>query len=161
MRRRAPIPLADSHHFHRGWPPILFYIILRMALSSRLSRFTCSSRMERVSSEALLAINLLNLAFAVTPGLLKVLGVKLYYSVYSIYYRMVKTIMIRDDIYNRLLSLKGDSSFSEVIARLLEESKTARVDRLRRYFGILKDEEAEELERIVEELRSRLRIRLP
>ena len=69
--------------------------------------------------------------------------------------------MIRDDIYNRLLSLKGDSSFSEVIARLLEESKTARVDRLRRYFGILKDEEAEELERIVEELRSRLRIRLP
>ena len=74
---------------------------------------------------------------------------------------MVKTIMVRDDIYNRLLSLKGDSSFSEVIARLLEESRVARLVRLRRYFGILSEEEAEDLERIVGELRSRLRIRLP
>ena len=70
---------------------------------------------------------------------------------------MVKTIMVRDDIYNRLLSLKGDSSFSEVIARLLEESRAARLVRLRRYFGIVSEEEADELERIVGELRSRLR----
>ena len=79
------------------------------------------------------------------------------YTVYRI--AMVKTIMVRDDIYNRLLSLKGDSSFSEVIARLLEESKASRLVRLRRYFGILSEEEADELERIVGELRSRLRIR--
>jgi len=72
---------------------------------------------------------------------------------------MVRTIMVRDDVYKRLLSLKGDSSFSEVIARLIEESKRARVDRLKRYFGILSDEEAEELEATVEGLRSRLRMR--
>ena len=67
--------------------------------------------------------------------------------------------MVRDDVYKRLLSLKGDLSFSEVIARLIEESKRARVDRLKRYFGILSDEEAEELEATVEGLRSRLRMR--
>jgi len=72
---------------------------------------------------------------------------------------MVRTIMVRDDVYKRLLSLKGDLSFSEVIARLIEESKRARVDRLKRYFGILSDEEAEELEATVEGLRSRLRMR--
>ena len=81
------------------------------------------------------------------------------YTVYRI--AMVKTIMVRDDIYNRLLSLKGDSSFSEVIARLLEESRAARLVRLRRYFGILSEGEADELERIVEDLRGRLRIRFP
>jgi predicted CopG family antitoxin len=33
---------------------------------------------------------------------------------------MVKTITIRDDIYKKLLAIKGDESFSELIERLIE-----------------------------------------
>ncbi len=33
---------------------------------------------------------------------------------------MVKTITIRDDVYRKLLAIKGDESFSELIERLIE-----------------------------------------
>jgi len=33
---------------------------------------------------------------------------------------MVKTITIRDDVYEKLVALKGDESFSELIERLIE-----------------------------------------
>ncbi|HID42990.1 MAG TPA: antitoxin [Archaeoglobaceae archaeon] len=33
---------------------------------------------------------------------------------------MVKTITIRDDVYSKLLAIKGEESFSELIERLIE-----------------------------------------
>ena len=33
---------------------------------------------------------------------------------------MVKTITIKDDVYKKLVALKGDESFSELIERLIE-----------------------------------------
>jgi len=33
---------------------------------------------------------------------------------------MVKTITIRNDVYEKLVALKGDESFSELIERLIE-----------------------------------------
>jgi len=33
---------------------------------------------------------------------------------------MVKTITIRDDVYRKLLAIKGEESFSELIERLIE-----------------------------------------
>jgi predicted CopG family antitoxin len=55
----------------------------------------------------------------------------------------MKTIMIRDDVYRRLVEIKGDKSFSEIIEELIEESLTVRRRKLEKYFGILSDREAE------------------
>jgi len=68
----------------------------------------------------------------------------------------MKTISIRDDIYRRLVEIKGEGeSFSDVIEKLLEK----KVD-ISEYFGVLKDSETlEEIEKCLE-LRKRARIRL-
>ena len=69
----------------------------------------------------------------------------------------MKTISIRDDVYNRLLEMKEEGeSFSDVIEKLLERKNT----RISKYFGILKDGEVlEEIEKCLESRKSaRLRI---
>ena len=69
----------------------------------------------------------------------------------------MKTISIRDDVYSRLLEMKGEGeSFSDVIEKLLERRNT----RISKYFGILKDGEVlEEIEKCLESRKSaRLRI---
>ncbi|BCS93498.1 hypothetical protein L3N51_01761 [Metallosphaera sp. J1] len=68
----------------------------------------------------------------------------------------MKTIMIRDDVYERLLEIKGDRSFSELIDQLIRESRDSRNKRLMRYFGILTDEEANKLEEEVKRAREKL-----
>ncbi|QGA54309.1 antitoxin [Sulfolobus sp. E5-1-F] len=52
----------------------------------------------------------------------------------------MKTIMIRDDVYKKLVEIKGDRSFSEVIDELIEDSKEVRNRRLMRFFGILSED---------------------
>jgi Uncharacterized ACR, COG1753. len=65
----------------------------------------------------------------------------------------MKTIMIRDDVYRRLVEIKGDKSFSEIIEELIEESLTVRRRKLEKYFGILSDKEAEEVMNEIKEAR--------
>ena len=65
----------------------------------------------------------------------------------------MKTIMIRDDVYRKLVEIKGDKSFSEVIEELIEESVSLRKKKLERYFGILSEEEAKEILKAIEESR--------
>ncbi|ADX81784.1 VapB-type antitoxin [Sulfolobus islandicus HVE10/4] len=67
----------------------------------------------------------------------------------------MKTIMIRDEVYRKLVEIKGDKSFSDVIEELIEESLSLRRKKLEKYFGILSEEEAEELEREIKEMRKR------
>ena len=55
------------------------------------------------------------------------------------YTSYMKTIMIRDDVYKKLVEIKGDKSFSEIIEELIEESLTVRRRKLEKYFGILSD----------------------
>jgi len=51
-------------------------------------------------------------------------------------YAYMKTISIRDDIYERLVNLKGEGeSFSDVIERLLSRKGFS----IERFFGCLKD----------------------
>ena len=70
----------------------------------------------------------------------------------------MKTISIRDDIYERLLMLKEEGeSFSDVIEKLLEKGGFS----LEEYFGCLKDspaldEIAEYSRRVGESARSRI-----
>jgi predicted CopG family antitoxin len=65
----------------------------------------------------------------------------------------MKTIMIRDDVYRKLNKIKGNKSFSDIIEELIEESLSLRKKKLEKYFGILSEEEAKELEREIKEMR--------
>ena len=67
----------------------------------------------------------------------------------------MKTIMIRDDVYRKLNEIKGNKSFSDIIEELIEESLSLRRKKLEKYFGILSEEEAKELEREIKEMRKR------
>jgi predicted CopG family antitoxin len=67
----------------------------------------------------------------------------------------MKTIMIRDEVYKKLVEIKGDKSFSDVIEELIEESLSLRKKRLERYFGILRGEDAEELMKKIKEMREK------
>jgi len=69
------------------------------------------------------------------------------------YTSYMKTIMIRDDVYKKLVEIKGDKSFSEIIEELIEESLILRRRKLEKYFGILNGEEAEEMMKEIEEVR--------
>ncbi|ACR41240.1 antitoxin VapB family protein [Saccharolobus islandicus] len=71
------------------------------------------------------------------------------------YIGYMKTIMIRDEVYRKLVEIKGDKSFSDLIEELIEESLSLRRKKLEKYFGILSEEEAEELEREIKEMRKR------
>lgn len=68
----------------------------------------------------------------------------------------MKTIMIRDDIYRRLVEIKGDKSFSTIIEELIKESKEARNGRLMKFFGILNEDEAKQLEEDTKKVREDL-----
>jgi len=65
----------------------------------------------------------------------------------------MKAIMIRDDVYRKLNKIKGNKSFSDIIEELIEESLSLRRKKLEKYFGILSEEEAKELEREIKEMR--------
>ncbi|BDC18728.1 antitoxin [Acidianus sp. HS-5] len=67
----------------------------------------------------------------------------------------MKTIMIRDDVYEKLLEIKGDKSFSDAIEELIEESLSLRRKKIEKYFGILSKEEANELYKEIEEMRKK------
>jgi len=64
----------------------------------------------------------------------------------------MKTISIRDDIYRRLVEMKGEGeSFSDVIEKLLERKRA----NIKKYFGVLKDSEVlDEIERCLEARKS-------
>ena len=67
----------------------------------------------------------------------------------------MKTITVRDDVYRKLNEIKGNKSFSDIIEELIKESLSLRKKKLKKYFGILSNEEAEELEREIKEMRKR------
>lgn len=69
------------------------------------------------------------------------------------YTSYMKTIMIRDDVYKKLVEIKGDKSFSEIIEELIEESLVLRRRKLEKYFGTLNGEEAEEMMKEIKEVR--------
>jgi len=64
----------------------------------------------------------------------------------------MKTISIRDEIYNKLVEMKEEGeSFSDVIEKLLKRKRTD----IRKYFGVLKDSEVlDEIEKCLEARKS-------
>ncbi|MFB6226052.1 MAG: antitoxin VapB family protein [Candidatus Paceibacteria bacterium] len=62
-----------------------------------------------------------------------------------------KTITITEEAYERLKSLKGDRSFSEVVIDVTEDEEV----NLMQSFGILGEKEAEEAREKIEEFRQK------
>jgi len=64
----------------------------------------------------------------------------------------MKTISIRDEIYNKLVEMKEEGeSFSDVIEKLLKRKRTD----IRKYFGVLRDSEVlDEIEKCLEARKS-------
>ena len=66
-------------------------------------------------------------------------------------FTMVKTITVADDVYNELVKIKGNRSFSEVIRELLK-AKKGNSDVLVKMFGALSEKEAEVARRKIKEV---------
>ncbi|EQD43437.1 protein containing DUF217 [mine drainage metagenome] len=71
----------------------------------------------------------------------------------------MKTIMIEDKVYKKLRSMKGSQSFSKLLDSLVGESGIRRKTALARYFGVIKDKEADEWEYAIKEFRKGFRVR--
>ncbi|OYT29363.1 MAG: antitoxin [Thermoprotei archaeon] len=69
----------------------------------------------------------------------------------------MKTLTIRDDVYEKLVKLKKEGeSFSDLLERLLSREKVS----LREFYGSLKDSKfLEELEKEILEFRKKAKVR--
>ena len=65
----------------------------------------------------------------------------------------MKTLMISDDAYAKLASIKGKKSFTDLILDITERVKQTNRTEIMRYAGILNDEEAEAMQRSVKRTR--------
>ncbi|MCL4379856.1 antitoxin VapB family protein [Candidatus Marsarchaeota archaeon] len=72
----------------------------------------------------------------------------------------MKTLMITDDVYMKLAALKGKKSFGAAIDELIVESRAAKKNKLKKYFGILSDSEADEMRASIMEVRKNFKVRL-
>ncbi|PIU22148.1 MAG: antitoxin [Candidatus Diapherotrites archaeon CG08_land_8_20_14_0_20_30_16] len=74
------------------------------------------------------------------------------YTVYS-----MRTIMIKDEVYNMLASIKEDKSFSETINSLIKKNTDIRKANLIKLYGIIDEKKANEMMVSIKEVRSNAR----
>ena len=55
----------------------------------------------------------------------------------------MKTIIIDDEIYKKLKNMKGEKSFSKFLSILAANAEYGSKDRIKRFYGILTEKEAE------------------
>jgi predicted CopG family antitoxin len=79
------------------------------------------------------------------------------YAVYSIQI-YVKTIMIKDEVYQRLSKIKGKKSFSELLDELVYDRKEAKLAAFEKIRGILSDKEADEVQARIKKMRESFRL---
>ena len=72
----------------------------------------------------------------------------------------MKNIMIKDDVYDRLSTIKGKKSFSGVIEMLFSESVEKKRRNLRKLFGSIDLKDKKELGKFVLEVRRVAKSRL-
>ncbi|TRM90281.1 antitoxin [Sulfolobus sp. B1] len=75
---------------------------------------------------------------------------------------MPKVMTISDEVYEKLVKLKGDRSFSETINELIQfynANKKGRKEILDKMFGILTEKEVEDLEKEISQFRNNFRTR--
>jgi predicted CopG family antitoxin len=67
--------------------------------------------------------------------------------------------MITDEVYRKLSLIKGERSFSELLDEILTEVKSERNARIMKFFGIIGDNEANEIRKNVVEFRKSFKVR--
>lgn len=72
----------------------------------------------------------------------------------------MKTIMIKDTVYRKLSEVKNSKSFSELLDELVEESKTSKLSRLKKYIGIITEKEADSMEKASKKFRREFKARM-
>ena len=65
----------------------------------------------------------------------------------------MKTIMISDEAYMKLVAIKGSKSFTELISEIVDAVKSKRNANIMKFAGILSKKEAEEAKRIARDIR--------
>jgi predicted CopG family antitoxin len=65
----------------------------------------------------------------------------------------MKTIMISDESYMKLVAIKGSKSFTELISEIVDAVKSKRNANIMKFAGILSKKEAEEAKRIARDIR--------
>jgi predicted CopG family antitoxin len=74
--------------------------------------------------------------------------------------RVMKTIMISDDAYKKLSSVKDGKSFTEVVSELVDTLKQVNTKGIMEFAGIMSEKEADELEKITTKIRKNARVRI-
>ncbi|MDE1868664.1 MAG: antitoxin VapB family protein [Candidatus Micrarchaeota archaeon] len=69
----------------------------------------------------------------------------------------MKTIMISDEAYKKLKTLKGNRSFTELLSDMADSVKPKFVD-ISKYAGIMSKEEAKSRERLLEKIRKSTKV---
>jgi len=72
--------------------------------------------------------------------------------------RILKTIAVSDEVYRKLISIKGDRTFSQVIDELIRRDVERRVEKLIEV-AASRPEGVEDLEEIVESIRKLFRVK--
>ena len=72
----------------------------------------------------------------------------------------MKTIIIKDTVYRKLSEVKNSKSFSELLDELVEESKTSKLSRLKKYIGIITEKEADSMEKASKKFRREFKARM-
>ena len=68
--------------------------------------------------------------------------------------------MVSDESYNKLLSIKGTKSFTELLSEIVDRLRSDKMSDIDGFFGMMKDGEAEELQGFVKRARGSARVRL-
>lgn len=71
----------------------------------------------------------------------------------------MKTIMLSDEAYKKLASIKDGRSFTELISELVDEVKHTKLANIEEFFGIISEQEAKSLYKITKQVRSRAKRR--
>jgi predicted CopG family antitoxin len=66
----------------------------------------------------------------------------------------MKTIMVSDETYSKLASIKGKKSFTELLSELVDRVKQTNKQELMKFAGILSKEEAADLRKTVSKVRA-------
>lgn len=72
----------------------------------------------------------------------------------------MKTIMISDEAYRKLASIKGKRSFTGLVLDVVEGIKQKKRDDIMRFAGIMSNAEAATIERIAMKVRLRAKARV-
>ena len=72
----------------------------------------------------------------------------------------MKTIMISDDTYEKLSSIKGRRSFTVLLSDLVDSLKQKKNENIMKFAGIMNGPEAKEVEKIAKGIRQNAKSRI-